>query len=189
MRMKGKIRMPWLAPFAAVFLVWSLWVLHRSLAPGSSSSFFSLTTIAALSAGTARPLILYAYYETDNARQNLEYFIAHGLHGAADFIFILNGETNAEDIIPKEPNIRYIHRPNDCYDLGAFAEVLTKDDLYKKYNKFITLNASVRGPFLPYWATGCWSDMFLSKVTDKVKVGWPFVVSDPQKFACSPSRD
>ncbi|TVY58015.1 hypothetical protein LSUE1_G010034 [Lachnellula suecica] len=117
-----------------------------------------------------RPLILYAYYETENARKNLEYFLAHGLHAAADFIFILNGDNHAEDIIPTEPNIRFIHRENNCYDIGAFAEVLTKNDLYKKYSKFITLNASIRGPFLPHWTQGCWSDMFLGKVTEEVKL-------------------
>jgi hypothetical protein len=117
-----------------------------------------------------RPLILYAYFETENARRNLEFFIAHALHDAADFIFILNGETNATDLLPKTPNIRYLHRANDCYDLGAYAEVLLKDDLYKKYQRFIMMNASIRGPFLPYYATGCWSDMYLSRITDEVKV-------------------
>ncbi|TVY90557.1 hypothetical protein LAWI1_G007118 [Lachnellula willkommii] len=117
-----------------------------------------------------RPLILYAYHETDNARRNFEFFIAHALHDAADFIFVMNGETNAMQLLPERPNIKYIQRGNDCYDMGAFAEVLLKDDLYKKYSRFITMNASIRGPFLPYWATGCWSDMFLSKVTDEVKL-------------------
>ncbi|KAF4626105.1 hypothetical protein G7Y89_g12056 [Cudoniella acicularis] len=122
-----------------------------------------------------RPLILYAYFETENSRQNLEFFIAHALHGAADFMFILNGDNKAEEIIPKKPNIKYIHRKNDCYDLGAFAEVLVKDDLYKKYKKFITMNGSIRGPFLPQWATGCWSDMYLNRVTEQVKlVGMTF---------------
>jgi hypothetical protein len=117
-----------------------------------------------------RPLILFAYFETDLARANLEFFIAHGLHDAADFLFILNGDTNATDIIPKAPNIRYVRRKNDCYDIGAFAEVLVADDLYKKYNRFITMNGSIRGPFLPYYADGCWSDMYLSRVTENVKV-------------------
>ena len=120
-----------------------------------------------------RPLILYAYHETENARRNLEFFIAHGLHHAADFIFVMNGKTDATNLLPQLPNIKYIQRGNDCYDMGAFAEVLVKDDLYKKYSRFITMNASIRGPFLPYWATGCWSDMFLSKVTDEVKVRSP----------------
>lgn len=117
-----------------------------------------------------RPLILYAYHETDNARRNFEFFIAHALHDAADFIFVINGETDAIHLLPERPNIKYIQRGNDCFDMGAFAEVLVKDDLYKKYSRFITMNASIRGPFLPYWATGCWSDMFLSRVTDEVKV-------------------
>ena len=119
---------------------------------------------------TDRPLILYAYFETENSRVNFDFFLQHGLHAGADFLFILNGENKAEDSLPKADNIKFVKRKNDCYDLGAFAEVLTKDDLYKKYNRFITMNASIRGPFLPYYATGCWSDMYLSRLTEKNKV-------------------
>jgi hypothetical protein len=117
-----------------------------------------------------RPLVLYAYSETKEARFNLEFFINHGLHAQADFVFILNGRTNVASIIPDRPNIRYVQRENDCYDLGAYAEVLTGNDLYKKYKKFIMLNASIRGPFVPYWSEGCWTDMYLSRITDEVKV-------------------
>ncbi|KAH7321926.1 hypothetical protein BKA65DRAFT_482355 [Rhexocercosporidium sp. MPI-PUGE-AT-0058] len=119
-----------------------------------------------------RPLILYAYADSKDgsALENLKFFIAHGLHAAADFIFILNGETKAKDIVPKKDNIRLIQRPNECYDLGAYAEVLLRDDLYKNYKRFITMNASIRGPFVPYWSEGCWTDMFLNKITDEVKL-------------------
>lgn len=116
------------------------------------------------------PLILFAYSESETARVNIEFFIRHGLHAAADFIFILNGATDIASIIPKEFNIRVVQRENDCYDIGAYAEVLTKDDLYKGYKRFIMLNASLRGPFIPYWAKGCWSDMYLGRITDEVKV-------------------
>lgn len=118
-----------------------------------------------------RPLILYAFFETEIALINLKFYIAHGLHDAADFLFIFNGDTDAQKFLPEADNIKYLHRANDCYDLGAFAEVLLKDDLYKRYKRFITMNASIRGPFLPVWATGgCWSDMYLNMVTDEVKV-------------------
>jgi hypothetical protein len=117
-----------------------------------------------------RPLILYAYFETPNARANIQYFITHGLHGAADFIFILNGETDIYKQLPKKSNIKFVQRRNDCFDLGSYGEVLLKDELYKKYNHFIMLNASIRGPFLPYWSEACWSDMFLRRITDEVKV-------------------
>lgn len=122
-----------------------------------------------------RPLILYAYSESENARFNLQFFIDHGLHAAADFVFILNGRTTARSLIPDRPNIRYVQRRNDCYDLGAYAEVLTADNLYKKYKKFVMLNASIRGPFLPYWSEGCWTDMYLRRITEEVKVSLLFL--------------
>jgi hypothetical protein len=117
-----------------------------------------------------RPLILYVFFDTPNARANLEFFTKHALHGAADFLFIFNGETDAEELLPDRSNVRLVKRPNDCYDMGACAEVLVKDDLYKKYNRFITMNASIRGPFFPSWSTLCWSDTLLDKITDNVKV-------------------
>ncbi|CZT40632.1 uncharacterized protein RSE6_00269 [Rhynchosporium secalis] len=36
------------------------------------------------------PLVTYVYVESDYARINLKFFIDHGLHAAADFVFILN---------------------------------------------------------------------------------------------------
>jgi hypothetical protein len=119
-----------------------------------------------------RPLIQYAYADgkTDNARDNLKFFLAHGLHDAADFVFILNGETTARILIPNKPNIRIVQRPNDCYDMGAHAEVLQAEDNYKRYKRFILMNASVRGPMLPHWTKECWTDMFLGRLSEEVKV-------------------
>jgi hypothetical protein len=117
-----------------------------------------------------RTLITYVYSETDEARKNLIFFLNHGLHSAADFVFIFNGKSNASELLPQEPNIQSIQRDNTCYDLGAHAEVLTEHDLWLRYDKFILMNASVRGPFMPHWAEACWSDRILSRVTDEVKV-------------------
>ncbi|KAF5585076.1 hypothetical protein FPANT_7657 [Fusarium pseudoanthophilum] len=120
-----------------------------------------------------RPLILYAYAESEVARANLEYFVVVGLHSAADFVFIFNGETNADSLIPDAPNIRIVHRNNTCFDLGAYGEVLRTDSLWTHYRRFITMNASIRGPFLPYWAqskSACWSDLYLDRINEKVKL-------------------
>jgi hypothetical protein len=138
--------------------------------PTESTAPESTTAKVPSNSPADRPLILYAYSETPNARTNLIFFLAHGLHKSADFVFIMNGESDATYLIPVESNIRIVQRPNDCYDLGAYAEVLTKDDFYKDYKGFILMNASIRGPFLPAWASGCWSEMYLGKITDKVKV-------------------
>ncbi|KAM7197425.1 hypothetical protein V8F20_006570 [Naviculisporaceae sp. PSN 640] len=118
-----------------------------------------------------RTLILYAYSESDAARANIQYFLTKALHSTSDFIFILNGNNSVASLIPTQPNIRIINRENTCYDLGAFGEVLRQDDLYKQYTRFITMNASIRGPFLPMWdLKQCWKDIYLNRVTDETKL-------------------
>lgn len=124
--------------------------------------------------GYDRPLVAYAYAESAKARENFKFFLKRGLHAGADFIFIFNGETDAADLVPTHlENVKVVRRSNTCYDMGAFGEVLAKDGLWQRYKRFITLNASVRGPFLPIWSDECWTDAFLNKVTNKVKVSWP----------------
>ncbi|KAF6839779.1 hypothetical protein CPLU01_01651 [Colletotrichum plurivorum] len=136
----------------------------------SSSSKSSSQKKPAPSPPEDRPLILYAFAESAPALENLEFFVKQGLHDEADFVFILNGEMNASSVIPDKKNIKIVKRPNTCFDLGAYGEVLRENNLYKKYKRFITMNASIRGPFLPHWATSCWSDLYLGRITDKVKL-------------------
>ena len=61
----------------------------------------------------------YVYHETDDARPNAEFFIRHGLHSGADFVFILNGETDLAEVIPKRSNVKVVKRENTCFDIGA----------------------------------------------------------------------
>jgi hypothetical protein len=117
-----------------------------------------------------RPLVLYVYFESESARTNLDFFVKHALNGAADFIFILKGENTAADTIPRAANIRVIERSNECYDIGAAAAVLVENDLYKRYKRYIMINASVRGPFVPIWSKKCWMDMYLERLSESVKV-------------------
>ncbi|MCJ1341708.1 hypothetical protein MMC09_007005 [Bachmanniomyces sp. S44760] len=119
-----------------------------------------------------RVLVSYVYYETKNARANFLYFIEHGLHDGADFLIILNGDTTVQEKIPVKTNIKVIARENKCFDLGTHAEVFKdkKLNLVNKYKRFILMNSSIRGPFLPYWSKGCWTDLYLNKLTDVVKV-------------------
>jgi hypothetical protein len=41
---------------------------------------------------------------------------------------------------------------------------------WRKYRRFILMNASIRGPFMPHWSGQCWSEVYLRKVTEEVKV-------------------
>lgn len=171
-----------------IWLVWGMSYLRPGVTEDVLSSLPSLGLGAAKGGGNAnntssggggggvggdddlRPLVLYTYAESPNARANFEFFLRNGLHGRADFIFIFNGETDAADLLPAEPNIRVVRRENRCFDIGAHGEVLRQDDLWKRYKRFITMNASIRGPFAPMYYPSCWMDAFLGKITDKVKV-------------------
>ncbi|KAK0722321.1 hypothetical protein B0T26DRAFT_674041 [Lasiosphaeria miniovina] len=126
---------------------------------------------------SSRPLVLYAYSDKADGipLQNLKFFLSQGLHGAADFVFIFQGESNASALVPVEShaNVRVVQRANTCYDLGAYGEVLRKDDLWKRYSRFVLLNTSLRGPFIPHWSpasASCWTDLFLDQLTDRVKL-------------------
>jgi hypothetical protein len=118
-------------------------------------------------------LVIYAYYETSSSRLNIVHFIRHGLHAYVDFLFIINGDSNVDELLPQNiSNIRVVRHNNYCYDLGTVGEVLRADDhkLVKTYKRFIFMNGSVRGPYLPTYVDGCWSDMFFKKISDEVKL-------------------
>lgn len=118
-------------------------------------------------------LVIYSYSETSFSRANILFFIAHGLHAYADFLFVINGESDIDLLIPEAAtNIKVIKRNNTCFDLGSSGQILNADDqkLVKKYKKFILMNSSLRGPFLPTWATECWTDLFVDKISDEIKL-------------------
>lgn len=118
--------------------------------------------------------MVYAYAESEVARQNLGFFVDKGLHGAADFVFVFNGETNASVLVPHHlANVEVVQRPNTCFDLGAIGEVLRDSDRWKNYKRFITMNASLRGPFVPVWSSDCWTDLYLNRITEHTKVCVP----------------
>lgn len=118
-------------------------------------------------------LIVYAYHESDAALKSGRFFLKHGLHAHADFIFVVNGPSQFEREIPKNlTNVEVRLRDNICYDLGTYGQILGENEraLVKKYKRFILLNSSIRGPFLPTWSKDCWSDIYSDMITDVVKV-------------------
>lgn len=117
-------------------------------------------------------LIQIVYHENTDSAENLRFFLKHALHDRADFVFVINGDALTVEI-PMLPNVMVIRRPNTCYDLGAHGEVLDNRIDIKKYRRFILLNSTVRGPFLPYWVhmmNFCWSDLFFNQLNSKTKL-------------------
>eukprot|EP01117_Protostelium_nocturnum_P016672 TRINITY_DN6660_c0_g1_i1.p1 TRINITY_DN6660_c0_g1~~TRINITY_DN6660_c0_g1_i1.p1 ORF type:complete len:366 (+),score=84.45 TRINITY_DN6660_c0_g1_i1:73-1170(+) len=119
-------------------------------------------------------LLISIVFSPNSSIINLEFFIRHGLHDAADFIFVDNGGTMEEKIqFPThKSNIFYWKRENKCYDIGTHPLAIDymKEKHGRTYKKFIMMNNSVRGPFMTEWSTECWSDIFADGIDEKVKL-------------------
>ncbi|CAK4034116.1 Hypothetical predicted protein [Lecanosticta acicola] len=138
--------------------------------------------------GQNEDLILYAYSESEAALENIAFFRRHALHSKADFIFIFNGQHTVETSELRHlPNVRVIERENTCLDLGAYWEVLRADDsrLARAYKRYILMNASLRGPFLPSSSRSvCWSDAYMDRLDDVTKlVGMTWNCAKGEGFA------
>lgn len=115
-----------------------------------------------------RNLVIYAYYEKDSIyRDNLCFFLKQGICDDCDYVFVLNGNCSVN--IPDRPNIRVLSRDNMHYDFGAWHYALQNTDI-SKYQYFIFLNTSVRGPFLPRYVKMKWYEAFTDLLHGDVKL-------------------
>ena len=113
-----------------------------------------------------KTLVLYVFHEY-NKRVN--YFINNALFrdDQVDFIFICNNrETNF--VVPEY--VKVIKRDNIGYDFGGWSDALLTNDLYKSYDKFIFANSSIIGPFVKPDYKGKWTDLYLDRLTDEIKL-------------------
>lgn len=120
----------------------------------------------------SRDLIMYSYHETEMAATNFAFFRKHAFHAKADFIIIINGEHTLDlSSLTALPNVRVIERENRCFDLGGYKEVFEGNATLLTYQRFILINASLRGPFIPPYADKiCWSDAYWDKLDEKTKL-------------------
>jgi len=88
------------------------------------------------------------------------------------------------------PSLRAVllNRRFEPVDLGAYREVLRQNSLYRRYERFILLNASIRGPFIPFWSRSCWSDVYTNRLSQSTKVGtWVTVLIEKRGQLIVPS--
>jgi hypothetical protein len=93
-------------------------------------------------------ICIYAYYEKNiTYLKNFQFFLCNGLLPNIDYYFVINGECSFSiDDFLKDIDVNYliIKKENTGYDFGAWSCVL--NSLQTKYDYYIFINASVRGP-------------------------------------------
>lgn len=108
-------------------------------------------------------------------RENLRFFLGSGLieSNKHHFNFVVNSETGGDEI-PQKPNVSKIKGSNKGYDFGAYNESLESVNL-NKFDSFIFMNDTCRGPFLPNYIPKSipWTDLFLHEINEEVKMVGP----------------
>jgi hypothetical protein len=116
--------------------------------------------------------VLYSYFENDNSKQNLNFFIKKGITHNKDisFIFIISGPQCTVEI-PDQDNITILSKKNVGYDFGNWKYGL--DSINKDaFDYFIFINDTVCGPYLPRYISNntTWYSMFCNLLSNKVKL-------------------
>lgn len=70
--------------------------------------------------------------------------------------------------------VLFVERENICYDFGSHAAGLAAAERWRgalrQYRYFVFVNSSVRGPFMPLYATQHWTSAFTTRLNALVKL-------------------
>ena len=117
-------------------------------------------------------LIIYSYFEHKNSMKNLTFFIKNGIinNNNVIYIFVINGNKCSINI-PKYENIYIIRRDNKGHDFASWSHAL-KNHNYSEYDRFIFLNDTVIGPFIPLYVDNSnkWYEMFCKQLSNIYKL-------------------
>jgi hypothetical protein len=112
-----------------------------------------------------RTLVIYVFHQL-NDRVN-KFFDAIFKDTNIDFLVVCNSKS----ITLSLPDyVKVLYRENIGYDFGGWSDGILTNDLYKEYDKFIFVNSSVIGPFVPSYYKGKWTDVYIEGLKNEVKL-------------------
>jgi hypothetical protein len=111
-----------------------------------------------------RSVVIYAFHEMN---ERVEYFFKNAIFQAddVDFVIVCNSQA-LEFTVP--PYADVIRRDNIGYDFGAWSDAVA---LYNNYDRYLFVNSSVVGPFVP----GKWTDIFFDRLNNEVRLFGPTI--------------
>jgi hypothetical protein len=117
--------------------------------------------------------IIYTYFESDISKQNLEFFLQHGIINDPKYkyILIINGDTCSIDLSSFN-QINIIKRKNIGYDFGGWSHGLKILDYPNKMNvddRIILMNSTICGPYCS--SNQNWINEFINLVDETTKLG------------------
>lgn len=135
-----------------------------------------------------KSVIIYTYYNTEQANYNLSFFVKKELSYKEniDYIIVINGYDYDTSIqFPVLDNLTIIKRENLGVDFGGYnsgIEHIKQNN--KTYDYYFFMNSGVIGPILPpNFTESHWSNMFIRKINDRVKLVGTSIVCLPHHDA------
>lgn len=128
--------------------------------------------------GKRHAYVVYVYHEGELreknadpafAQVNLRFFLEHALDDpSADVVVVVNG-TRCSVTVP--PHVRLMFRENRGIDFGAWGHALAHCAANDAYERFVFLNDTSRGPFLPRYVTHrAWVAAFTALLNERVRL-------------------
>lgn len=117
-----------------------------------------------------RLLVLYVFHIfNERVKHFLEYAIFYDSN--IDFILISNDKNNKFEVPANVKSVvRTLFRDNIGYDFGGWSDALLQNNLYENYDKFIFVNSSTIGPFMPSYYNDKWTDIYINGLQDNIKL-------------------
>ena len=110
--------------------------------------------------------VVYHYFERDETyRDNLIFFLATALSDAADYFLVISGDCSVT--LPERANLRTLRMGNWNNDFGGYV-TFVRESFPNDYARFIFVNSSVRGPFLPAYGSRDWIEIFTAPLQGDV---------------------
>jgi hypothetical protein len=119
---------------------------------------------------STRIAVFYHFFEVNETyRDNLIFFLSTAYYKEIDFYIIISG--NCSISLPTRDNIMYIRTENKNYDFGGYIVGISQLESIQKYDIYIFINSSVRGPFLSnHFKEENWTKLFINLLSEEVKL-------------------
>ncbi len=110
--------------------------------------------------------VIYHYYELNQCyKDNLIFFLSTAVYDELEYFLYISGNCSVE--LPNLKNFQITIIENKNNDFGGVIEFY-KNNKYLKFDNYIFINSSVRGPFLPNYHSSKWYEVFTKKLNGSV---------------------
>jgi len=127
-----------------------------------------------------KSVVIYTYFPSPSSDYNLNFFVKNELSykDNIDYIIVVNGYSHENIEFPTLKNVTILKRDNIGYDFGGHNHALEYIETIN-YDYYFFMNSGVIGPIIPHYIETHWTNIFIKKINDCVKLVGTTIVCLP----------